>query len=284
MEINRFWMKAIVLSMFVVLAAGLASPAFGQSGGAQVGVFQKITGKPDARLEIPIEIKNVENCYAFDIELRYDPQVLSVEDADPMRDGVQPALGTFLDAGMVLYNTVDTQNGIIRFVMSQMNPSEPKSGSGVLLVLYMKGLKEGESALEMTRADLSTREGQLIPTEMISGSVQISANAVQSAATAIPVQDPTAIMMIPTLAPTSTPSTVPTEAPAAPASTLAPKATEVIQPPRSAGEQESEAKVQKPGFPAYAWVLLGLFVAAGGAGLVARLGKKSKISKDEEEK
>jgi hypothetical protein len=136
----------------------------------------------------------------------------------------------------------------------------------------------------MTRADLSTREGQLIPTEMISGSVQISANAVQSAATAIPVQDPTAIMMIPTLAPTSTPTTVPTEAPAAPASTLAPKATEVIQPPRSAGEQESEAKVQKPGFPAYAWVLLGLFVAAGGAGLVARLGKKSKISKDEEEK
>jgi len=284
MEINRFWMKAIVLSVLVVLAAGLASPAFGQSGGAQVGVFQKITAKPDARFEIPIEIKNVENCYAFDVELRYDPQVLSMEDADPMRDGVQPALGTFLDAGMVLYNTVDTENGIIRFVMSQMNPSEPKSGSGVLVVLYMKGLKEGESALEMTRADLSTREGQLIPTEMISGSVQISANAVQSAATAIPVQDPTAIMMIPTLAPTSTPTTVPTKAPATPTSVPEVVAAEETQPPQAGAAEQNGNDAQKSGTPIFVWVLAGALVLAGGVGLIARRVKKSIDSTNEEER
>jgi Cohesin domain. len=246
--------------------------------------ISKITAKPDARFEIPIEIKNVENCYAFDVELRYDPQVLSMEDADPMRDGVQPALGTFLDAGMVLYNTVDTENGIIRFVMSQMNPSEPKSGSGVLVVLYMKGLKEGESALEMTRADLSTREGQLIPTEMISGSVQISANAVQSAATAIPVQDPTAIMMIPTLAPTSTPTTVPTKAPATPTSVPEVVAAEETQPPQAGAAEQNGNDAQKSGTPIFVWVLAGALVLAGGVGLIARRVKKSIDSTNEEER
>ncbi len=283
MKNNTNWIRVVVSCVLVFLAAGLVSPASGQAGGAQVGVFQTYAGKPGTRLEIPVEIKNVENCYAFDLELRYDPQILSVEDADPLRDGVQPALGTFLDAGMVLYNTVDAENGVIRFVMSQINPSEPKSGSGVLLVLYVSGLKEGESALELTKADLATREGQLIPAELVSGSVQISANAEESSGTAVPVQDPTGIMIISTLAPTSTPTPVPTKAPATPTSVQA-AVVEETQPPQTGAEEQNVTDAQESGTPTLVWGLAGALVIAGAAGLIARRVKKSKELPNEEER
>ncbi len=284
MKNNTNWIRVIVSCLLVFLAAGLVSPASGQAGGAQVGVFQTYAVKPGTRLEIPLEIKNVENCYAVDLELRYDPQILSVEDADPLRDGVQPALGTFLDAGMVLYNTVDAENGIIRFVMSQINPSEPKSGSGVLLVLYVSGLKEGESALELTKADLATREGQLIPAELVSGSVQISANAAESSGTAVPVQDPTGIMIISTLAPTNTPTVVPTKAPATPTSVPAAESVEETQPPQTGVEEENVSDAQETRKPIVIWGLAGALVIAGAAGLVARRMKKPKVLTNEEEK
>ncbi len=283
MKNNTNWIRVVVSCVLVFLAAGLVSPASGQAGGAQVGVFQTYAGKPGTRLEIPVEIKNVENCYAFDLELHYDPQILSVEDADPLRDGVQPALGTFLDAGMVLYNTVDAENGVIRFVMSQINPSEPKSGSGVLLVLYVSGLKEGESALELTKADLATREGQLIPAELVSGSVQISANAAESSGTAVPVQDPTGIMMIATLAPTSTPTLVPTKAPATPTSVQA-AVVEETQPPQTGAEEQNVTDAQESGTPTLVWGLAAALVIAGAAGLIARRVKKSKELPNEEER
>ena len=284
MKNNTNWIRVVVSCVLVFLAAGLVSPASGQAGGAQVGVFQTYTGKPGTRLEIPVEIKNVENCYAFDLELRYDPQVLSLEDADPLRDGVQPALGTFLDAGMVLYNTVDAENGIIRFVMSQINPSEPKSGSGVLLVLYVSGLKEGESALELTKADLATREGQLIPADLVSGSVQISLNAAESAGTAVPVQDPTGIMMIPTLAPTNTPTIIPTKAPATPTIMPASASVEETQPPQTGAVEQNANDAQETRKPVVIWGLAGALVIAGAAGLIARSVKKSKVLTNEEEK
>jgi len=151
-------------------------------------------------------------------------------------------------------------------------------------VLYVSGLKEGESVLELTKADLATREGQLIPAELVSGSVQISANAAESAGTAVPVQDPTGIMMIPTLAPTNTPTVVPTKAPATPTSVPAAVSVEETQPPQAGAEEENVSDAQRTGKPVVIWGLAGVLVIAGAAGLVARRMKKSKVLTNEEEK
>ena len=198
----------IVLLSVMILLGGQFSPASAQTS-AQVGVFQAYEIQPGARVEIPIEIRNVQDLYAVDLEIHYDPRILTFEDANPQMDGIQPALGTFLDAGMVLYNTVDPEAGIIRFVMTQVNPSEPKSGSGVLIVLYAVGAAEGESTLEVVRADLSTREGVAIPSELVENSVKVAASAAEIQATPIPVQNPTSIIVIPTLAPTATSTVTP---------------------------------------------------------------------------
>ena len=275
----------IALLSVIIFLGGQFSPASAQNS-AQVGVFQAYEIQPGARVEIPIEIRNVQDLYAVDLEIHYDPRILTFEDANPQMDGIQPALGTFLDAGMVLYNTVDPEAGIIRFVMTQVNPSEPKSGSGVLIVLYAVGAAEGESTLEVVRADLSTREGVAIPSELVENSVKVAASAAEIQATPIPVQNPTSIIVIPTLAPTATLTVtpVPTSTKTVPTQTAV--ITAIVEAIASPTVAPTMAE-QPSGFSlAQNWWIL-LIVAAAIIGVIIYLqtGKKSsQIENKEEEK
>jgi len=272
----------IVLLSVIILLGGLFSPASAQTS-AQVGVFQAYEIQPGARVEIPIEIRNVQDLYAVDLEIHYDPRILTFEDANPQMDGIQPALGTFLDAGMVLYNTVDPEAGIIRFVMTQVNPSEPKSGSGVLIVLYAVGAAEGESTLEVVRADLSTREGVAIPSELVENSVKVAASAAEIQATPIPVQNPTSIIVIPTLAPTATPTVTPVPTSTKPAPTQTAVITAIVEAIASPTVAPTTAE-QASGFSlAQNWWVL-LIVAAAIIGVVIYLNSgKKEPPKDKQE-
>ena len=114
---------------------------------AKAGVFEDIKVQPGAQFELPVEVRGVENLYAVDIEIRFDPAILQAEDADPNMEGVQAGLSTFLEAGLLLYNTIDNQEGVLRFAMSQVNPAEPVSGDGILLVVYFLARAEGKTEL-----------------------------------------------------------------------------------------------------------------------------------------
>jgi len=177
-------------------------------GTVEVGVFGNYEVLPDSHIEVPIEIRNVQDLYAIDIEIQFDPDVLLCEDAVPGTEGVQPALGTFLDAGLALFNEVDNTTGVVRFAMTQVNPSEPKSGDGAILVLYFRSLEEGESNLIISNVELSDRGGQAIPAAGVNGRVVVTSDADVIETTSIPVQDPTQMIPIPTLEPMSTPTEV----------------------------------------------------------------------------
>ncbi len=208
--------KLINVLLFVTFLIVPTKLAFAQSTDlVQVGVFDKHTISPDSSVEIPIEIKNVIGLYALDIALKFDPTVVTAEDADPATPGIQLALGNFLDPGMVLYNTIDNETGTVHFVMTQRNPSEAKNGSGILLVIYFKALKQGESALTFTNAQLSTRDGIEIPCSKMDSAIKVVVNAPTIVATTIPVQQPETLVQIPTEMPTSTPTITPTIAPTA---------------------------------------------------------------------
>jgi hypothetical protein len=172
---------------------------------ASVGFFEAYETQPGNRVEVPVQIEDVQELYGIDIEIKFDPDVIQIEDADPKASGTQPALGTFLDAGLSLFNTVDNNAGVIRFVMSQVNPSKPKSGEGNLLILYVRGLAEGESDLEITILELSTRGGEAIAAEPVDGEVTVSEAAASKGLTSIPVQDPTSMVIVPTSKPTEAP-------------------------------------------------------------------------------
>ena len=213
----RLEQKISSVITFVLLAAlCAAAPVLAQEG-AQVGVFADLEIPLETRVEVPVEVRGVVDLYALDLTIRFDPEILQVEDADPNQAGVQPGLATFLDAGMTLFNSVDNETGTVRFVMSQINPSEPKSGDGILLVLYFVGKQAGTSELTVEKIEFSTRFGEAIAVSGVDAEIVVSAGAPEVVSTPIPVQDQGQIIVIETLMPTEVPteSAVVEEAPAA---------------------------------------------------------------------
>lgn len=208
MELFQKFIRQIRTSFLLICIFFLliTSAALAQSG-ARAGVFVDLEIRPGVLVEVPVEIRDVTDLYAFDIEMSFDPEYLEFDDADPNKDGIQPGFGTFLDPGMTLFNLIDPEEGLIHVVMSQINPSEPKSGSGNLLVLYLTGLKTGQTTLEVTKVELSTRYGEAIPVSGVDAEIEIVTDAPVVTATPIPVIDPIEITEIPTLDPSKIPPT-----------------------------------------------------------------------------
>lgn len=197
----------LVLSIVTALSGFLVTTAGAQStDSAKAGVFYSNAVAPGQIIEMPVEVRNVTDLYAIDIELHFDPALLQVEDADPDTAGVQVALGTFLDAGLILYNTVDNAAGKIHVVMTQANPSEGKTGDGVVLVLYLRGVGVGTSDLTVTFLECASRSGEAIAIGPQNASVQVIEGAAPQESTAIPVQDPGDAVLIPTQQPAPTPT------------------------------------------------------------------------------
>jgi hypothetical protein len=205
---HSFSYKSLILLLTFCAALGLTSFVSAQSGTAELGVFESYKVAPGSVIQIPVAIRNVKDLYAVDFTLKYDPALLQVVDADLNIDGIQSSLGDFLDPGLLLYNLADNTAGTIRFVMSQYNPSEAKSGKGNILIISFKGLAEGESPLEISSVTLSTREGVSIPCNGYNSTLSINATAPTQASTMVVVQ-PTGLIVVHTLTPTLTATITP---------------------------------------------------------------------------
>src|SRR5512139_386501 len=154
----RWMYLIIVLTTIGWLAAD--KPARGQStvtvaiapGTAQVAIGQTV--------DVAVEVVDVQDLYGIDIALTFDPNVVEVVDANPGQAGVQMALGTFPDSGFVVLNAADNVTGTVRFAMTQLNPSLPKSGTGALMVIRLRGKQvSGSTPLTLTHAQLARRDG-----------------------------------------------------------------------------------------------------------------------------
>lgn len=280
---NHFLLSLILL---LGLLCGVTNTAAAQDT-AEIGFFEDIEVQPDQAFEVPVIVRDVVELYAVDIEIRFDPAVLQVQDAAPNQTGIQVGLGTFLDAGLILYNQVDNDEGLIRFAMTQVNPSEPKSGEGIVLVLYFAAQAEGDSALEVSFTEASTNGGEAIALDGVDGIVTVSAGAAQKEATQIPVQDIEQVTIIPTMAPTATPTITPTfePTPTLEMSAEDEELGEIVEDstgdvPDTAQESQAEEAQETEGEEAgtsildYWWVVLIVVLAAGGAGAYLMLNKK----------
>ena len=179
---------------------------------------------PGQEGEIAIEARDARDLYAFDVTLTFDPAAVTVVDSDPSLDGVQVGLGLFLDPGFVIINQADHQTGVVHVAMTQLSPSQPKSGAGPLVVVRLRA--SATSPLTLTRAELARPDGSKLPVALSSGQVMIAQTAsARPTATPLPTQAASLSM------PTGTPEE---DEPALPTATLAP--TEV------AGEQEATAQ------------------------------------------
>jgi len=243
----RFKQKFSSVITFALLAALCATAPVLAQEGAQVGIFADLEIPLETRVEVPVEVREVVDLYALDLTIRFDPDILQIEDANPNQAGVQPGLATFLDAGMTLFNEVDNETGTVRFVMSQINPSEPKSGDGNLLVLYFVGKQAGTSQVTVEKAEFSTRFGEAIAVNGVDAEIIVSESAPEVVATPIPVQDQAQIIVIETLMPTEVP-TATAEAVEVIEATEEPEVVALVEPTAEfevAGDVDSESE-QEP--------------------------------------
>jgi hypothetical protein len=243
----RFKQKFSSVITFALLAALCATAPVLAQEGAQVGIFADLEIPLETRVEVPVEVRDVVELYAVDLTIRFDPDILQIEDANPNQAGVQPGLATFLDAGMTLFNEVDNETGTVRFVMSQINPSEPKSGDGNLLVLYFVGKQAGTSQVTVEKAEFSTRFGEAIAVNGVDAEIIVSESAPEVVATPIPVQDQAQIIVIETLMPTEVP-TATAEAVEVIEATEEPEVVALVEPTAEfevAGDVDSESE-QEP--------------------------------------
>lgn len=280
--------KALTVLLLVGLIILPRNLVFAQStNSTEVGFFETYKISPNTNIEVPIEIKNVSGLYAFDISMKFDPAVLQATDADASQTGIQASLGKFMDGGLVLYNTVDNVNGTIHFVITQTNPSEPKSGDGVLFVVYFKAVKQGESPLSLTNVQLSTRDGVEITSTSTDSTVDVDVSVPTAAvtATSIPVQDSSSLVMVPTMAATNTPTEIPTATvtpvPTAAESTLAPKSADTALPIAETGQQSSLFQRAQLFLVTHWWIVMVLAVLV--IILAIYLVVSLKKSKDDEE-
>lgn len=194
------WYSIVI---FCILLIG-SSPVHAQDL-TEIGFFEPTQVSPGGTIQVPVSVNNAYELYAVDVIIRFDPTKIQVIDADPSVDGVQVGLGSFLDPGLLLFNTVDNQQGTIHFAMSQYNPSEPKSGDGVLLVLNFSGISEGESALTMTDLMCASNEGNEIPSQARNSTLTVVPGAPTQQAT-YAVVELTQIILISTATPTPLPT------------------------------------------------------------------------------
>ncbi len=199
-----FWAFVWVAPWWEGSAQGAArvslSPASAEVGEGQTAAVQ-------------VWVRDVQDLYGLDIRLQFDPNVVEVMDEYPQQAGVQMRPGDFLSVDFIIRNTADNEEGTLWYALTQVNPTQPRSGSGVVLIIRFKGKQLGEtSALTFTRCELATRTGATIPCTTEDGSIRVvpAQEAPPTPTQAPPPPEPTILMPTPTNTPYGAPSPTPT--------------------------------------------------------------------------
>lgn len=144
------------LVLLVVLLALVAMPASAQgpvvSRMATLSVPAVTVVTVGESVDVPITISGVSGLYGIDVKLFYEPTIAG---ADWIHRGVMP------QPDFVLWERVDVP-GMAWYVVTQLNPTPPANGSGLVATVRLTGLHEGKGHLHL-EAIAATRDGDVIP-------------------------------------------------------------------------------------------------------------------------
>ena len=159
---------------------------------------------------VDIVVENVTDLYGAQVQLEYDPTLVTVLDANENMAGVQVEPGTFLSPDFIAQNEVDLTAGRISYAVSQQAPHDAVDGSGTLATITFQGEQIGVSALVFVQVILSAPGGVEIQTSTQDGSITVPAPT--STPTSTPTETPEGS---PIDTPTPEPTDTPTETPVA---------------------------------------------------------------------
>lgn len=197
----------------LALLAGLAMPAHAQTAtglGCKVSQGQVNAGET---FELVIEISQVSGLYAFQFELAYPREQVALQDSIPGQSGTNFSLGNFLKPDFVAQNAVDEKTGKGTLAVTQVNPSQPVDGSGVLARVQVKALKAGAVSFQFNNISLVDGNMAMIPFNLSGCQVEVLGSGQPTrAATSAPVATSMPTAALATLNPSAV-SVSATEAP-----------------------------------------------------------------------
>lgn len=167
----RLPVLGVLLSLVFLRVPSVAA----QDGGALVRPEPLVLEIGQGQVEtLQLLLENAHEVYAIDVQARFDPAVVEVVDADPAQDGIQMTPGQFMQPDFLVRNVADNEAGTIHYVTTQVNPTLPASGTGVVLVVQFRGKREGEQVpLEIHFVDLADREGVKLEVAAQSGVLHV---------------------------------------------------------------------------------------------------------------
>lgn len=148
-----------LLACVVLVCLMLPSAALSQIPQPALGFWPGFSFLPVGRVaDIQVRATSFVGLYGCQIEVRYDPTALEVQDADPNTEGIQVSAGdVFVGSNaFIALNTVDPQEGVIRFAAALLDPAPPIHGSATMMRVRFKALRPGPTMI---------RFGEVIPVD-----------------------------------------------------------------------------------------------------------------------
>ena len=124
-----------------------------------------ITATAGQTVTVEFVVEGVQDLYGADVRAKFDPAVLEVVDVNPAQDGVQILPGSFLKPDFVVRSVADNAAGTIWYASTQVSPTLPVSGTGVLFSAILRA-KAGAalSPITISSVELVDRTGRALVT------------------------------------------------------------------------------------------------------------------------
>lgn len=153
---NHVWTRltllfGITLALFGLGWWALSAPTAMAQEGVIVTFTPAIANLPVGQsVPVSITVQNVEDLYGLELDIYFDPSILTVESIAP---------GDFLSADFVVEEEVDADAGGAFLAYTKVG-GEPQAGSGVIGVLSVRRTNcLGESPLQLRNVILSDNNG-----------------------------------------------------------------------------------------------------------------------------
>lgn len=164
---------AVAILLMAVAAQPLSASEYGD-GGATIRLDPlTVDLSPGQAATVNVLLENAAEVYGIDMRARFDPAFIEIVDADPAQDGIQMTPGSFLKPDFVVRNTVDNGAGTLQYVVTQVNPTQPATGSGVVLTLNVRGKTSGQSELKFDSVQMADRRGQSLAVQPQNGVIRV---------------------------------------------------------------------------------------------------------------
>ncbi len=138
------------------------TPAAAQPQTVVKVVPQTLKLRVGERATVDLVIEQVAELFGAEIHLTFDPDVLEVVDADGTKEGVQIEPGVLPAPDFVVQNAADNQAGTVDYALTQLKPSEPRSGDGLLARVTFRGKSAASSQILLEQFVLADIEGTAI--------------------------------------------------------------------------------------------------------------------------